>query len=200
MVFMIDEDVVQQGIRTTVLHWFQPDMVVAGPAQQGGIMPPSAAGANTALAQSMVAGMTRLAVATQQQAIAGASAVAPSPVGQTDYLPPGPPPGPPHRYVQILYAQPPGFTVPPCFQNVLSVPGNPQANAQNRLGFDINQFLTASNIRTRPIAGSYFRAQNAQPGPLDAGATANGIINAMCPGIAPQGAVMPGKMKRWVVR
>ena len=198
---MIDEDVVQQNIRTTVLHWFQPDMAIAGPPA-GGIMPPSAAGANTtsAIAQSVAAGMSQLVVAPQQRAIAGANNSPPSAVGQTDYLPPGPPPGPPHRYVQILYAQPQGFTVPQCFQNVLSVPGNRQAHAQNRLGFDINQFIAASNIRTRPIAGSYFRAQNAQPGPLNAGATASGIINAMCPGVQPAGAVMPGKMKRWVIR
>ena len=204
MVFMIDEDVVQQGIRTTFLHWLQPDMAVAGPAvpAAGGIMPPSAPGSSTssALAQSMAAGMSQLAVAPPQRAIAGANTTPPTAVGQTDYLPPGPPPGPPHRYVYVLYAQPQGFTVPQCFQNVLSVPGNPQANIQNRLGFDINQFIAASNVRTRPIAGSYLRAQNPQPGPLDAGATAQGIINAMCPGVAPAGAVMPGKMKRWIVR
>lgn len=164
-------------------------------------MPPSAAGATSAspITQAITGGMARL-VASQQNSTAAASNMPPGTVGQTNYLPPGPPPGPPHRYVQVLYAQPQGFTVPQCFQNVLSIPGNQTANGQSRLGFDINQFIAASGIRTRPIAENYFRAQNAQPGPLDTGATSQGIINARCPGVTPAGIAMPGRMRRWVIR
>ncbi|KIW04643.1 uncharacterized protein PV09_04388 [Verruconis gallopava] len=185
MVMMIDTDVVQQNIRTTVLHWFQPDLVI-DTTSQGGIMPQSAPGTNASslVTQALSGNMTRLVKSSTQ-----------SSVGQTNYLPPGPPPGPAHRYVQVLFAQPSNFSVPACFQNVLSKGGN---STEQRLGFDINQFLAATNVVTRPIAGNYFRAQNPQPGSLVVNTIGTGLVNARCPGVTVAGQGMPAGAKRWI--
>jgi phosphatidylethanolamine-binding protein (PEBP) family uncharacterized protein len=194
MVMMIDIDVVQQNFQTTVLHWFQPDLVLEG-ASAGAIAPPSAPGANTTsmFAQSLAGTWSRLIKSPKQNSITGATLPANS-IGQANYLAPGPPPGPAHRYVQVLFAQPSNFSVPACFQNVLSTPGNASANGQ-RLGFDIIQFLVASGVRTRPIAGNFFRAQNAKPGSLSTNVIGTQLVNARCPGVTPAGAA---KIKRWI--
>jgi phosphatidylethanolamine-binding protein (PEBP) family uncharacterized protein len=195
MVFMIDIDVIQNNVATTVLHWFQPNLALESTQAAGAIMAPALPGANTSsiFAQSLANTMMQLVKGPPRQASITGITLPATTIGQVDYLPPGPPPGPPHRYVQVLYAQPSNFSVPQCFQNVLSTPGNASANGQ-RLGFDINQFLAASNVRTRPIAGNYFRASNAKPGSLVANAVATQLVNARCPGITPVGAT---RMKRW---
>jgi phosphatidylethanolamine-binding protein (PEBP) family uncharacterized protein len=176
MVFMIDTDVFQNNIQTTVLHWFQPDLVMQGnpaamaAASPNGVIPP-----NTP--------MTLTVNATR--AITGESLPA-GPNGQSAYFGPGPPPGPPHRYVQVLFAQPRNFSVPACFNNIVTQPGA-QTDVQGRVGFDIAQFLRATNTNPRPIAGNYFRAQNPMPGSLEQNAAAMALRNNMCPG-APMAA------------
>lgn len=105
---------------------------------------------------------------------------------QAVYLGPGPPPGPPHRYVQLLFAQPAGYSFPACFNNIVTPKGaDPASSVDGRVGFDINQFLKAANIQTRPIAGNYFRAQNPQPGTLTVNAAQTALRNNMCPPPSP---------------
>ena len=82
------------------------------------------------------------------------SSAAPNP--SAAYLSPGPPPGPAHRYVQILFQQPATFTFPQCF--VAATQNN------GRLGFDINQFVTVSGLQA-PVAANFIQAASPQPGP-----------------------------------
>lgn len=180
MIMMIDIDVIQNNVATTVLHWFQPDLIMdVGPAPATAAVG-GQAGNNTS---TPAAGMTKLIrLPGKSDSITGVD-LSPNAIGQADYLAPGPPPGPAHRYVEVLLAQPKNFSVPACFKNVLSTPGNPTANAQQRLGFDIKQFMAATGVRTRPIAGSFFLAQNAQPASLTQSASVTALRNAMCPGV-----------------
>lgn len=100
------------------------------------------------------------------------------------YLSPGPPPGPPHRYVQVLFEQPPNFAVPACFR---------AATQQNgRLGFDINQFVTVSGLQA-PVAGNFVRVANTQAGPAATPLpTASALKSAV--GCAATGGVRSAKM------
>jgi phosphatidylethanolamine-binding protein (PEBP) family uncharacterized protein len=173
MVLMIDIDVIQNNVATTVLHWFQPDLAMQAGAVSAMAAAPGSVPPNTPMV---------LAVVNETKSITG-TALPVGPVGQANYLPPGPPPGPPHRYVQVLFAQPKNFSVPACFQNIISAPDAP-TNVQQRVGFDISQFLAAGKINPRPIAGNYFRAQNAMPGSLTQAAAATALRNNMCPGVA----------------
>jgi hypothetical protein len=180
MVFMIDIDVIQNNVATTVLHWFQPDLVMqtgamATMAQAPGGIPP-----NTPMV---------LAVMNETKSITGTSIPA-GPNGQANYLGPGPPSGPPHRYVQVLFAQPRNFSVPTCFQNIVSQPDG-TTDVQQRVGFDISQFLVAAKVNPRPIAGNYFRAQNPVPGSLTQNAATTALRNNMCAAPAPAGAPAP---------
>lgn len=188
MVFMIDTDVVQNNVSTTLLHWFQPNLQMTTSST-----PAAAAGNATAAFTSQ---MVTLAVNNGAAAAPVPGAPAPAPNAntnvQTAYLGPSPPPGPPHRYVQVLFFQPSNFSVPACFQNILTQPGQaPNSNTAMRVGFDINQFLAAANLPAAPIAGNFFRAQNPQPGSLTVSATASALVNAMCPGVNAIGAGAP---------
>jgi phosphatidylethanolamine-binding protein (PEBP) family uncharacterized protein len=173
MVFMIDIDVIQNNVQTTVLHWFQPNLVMQTNAVSAMALAPGGVPPSTPLV---------LTVVNETKSITG-TALPAGPIGQANYLQPGPPPGPPHRYVQVLFAQPRNFSVPACFQNIVSAP-DAATNVQQRVGFDIAQFLVASKINPRPIAGNYFRAQNPTPGSLTQAAAATALRNNMCPGVA----------------
>lgn len=177
MVLMIDEDVVQDNIETTLLHWFQPNMQIAGPAT------PLIAASNISAIYNPP--LVTLAINSRSQS----AAASPNAYVQTAYLAPSPPSGPPHRYVQVLLFQPSNFSVPACFQNILTAPGaNASSNAAARIGFDINQFIAAADLPGQLIAGNFFRAQNPTPGSLTTTATASALANAMCPGVNALGA------------
>ena len=118
---------------------------------------------------------------------------------QAVYLGPGPPPGPPHRYVQLLFAQPDTFTFPACFNNILSPAGATTQDVSGRVGFDINQFLKATNITTRPIAGNYFRAQNPQPGSLTVNAARTALRNNNCPSASTPGPLVNRSLRYYQV-
>jgi len=194
MVMMIDIDVIRDNVATTVLHWFQPDLIM-----QGAAAPPAPAVGNGTIPSLAVNkdGEVKLEIA-KGASITGQDLPANQPDGQAAYFGPGPPPGPPHRYVQVLFAQPRNFSVPACFKNILTNPNAAGADKQARVGFDINQFLAAAQVNPRPIAGNYFRAQNPMPGSLEQNAAATMLVNANCPGVTPAAmAAPPAKFKRW---
>ncbi|RDW66413.1 hypothetical protein BP6252_10048 [Coleophoma cylindrospora] len=71
------------------------------------------------------------------------------------YLQPSPPVGDiPHRYTEILFAQPAGFSIPAAFASV-----NPPASVVQRIGFSLPDFVSAAGLGA-PLAGNYFRVQN----------------------------------------
>lgn len=73
------------------------------------------------------------------------------------YAQPSPPVGDiPHRYTQILFAQPASFVFPASFSYVNPV--NP-ANATARVGFNITQFIQAAGL-SAPLAANYISVQN----------------------------------------
>ena len=81
--------------------------------------------------------------------ISKANAAVPTGAGVVSYRQPSPPPGDtPHRYVYLLYAQPPNFT-PPAQLATLQ---------QNRLGFDVNAFASASGLG-QPQAANFIMVQ-----------------------------------------
>ncbi|KAL9064423.1 MAG: hypothetical protein Q9157_007835 [Trypethelium eluteriae] len=72
---------------------------------------------------------------------------------QAAYIPPAPPQNSSaHRYIQYLFSQPPGFTVPAEFTGF---------GGNNRTNFDIASFVQASGLKG-PLAANYVRV--AQPG------------------------------------
>jgi len=182
---MIDTDVVQNNIATTLLHWFQPNLQMTG-------QPTAPSTSNSSI---YTPPMVTLAVSGATQPPALGSASTPNSNAQTSYLGPSPPPGPPHRYVQALFAQPTNFSVPACFQPILTSGGRSSAatsasstNGTARLGFDITQFIVAAALNPMPVAASFFRAQNPSPGSLAVSPTASALADAMCPGVGPLGA------------
>lgn len=105
------------------------------------------------------------------------SAPTDSPVKGASYIPPSPPAGSgPHRYVELLFAEPQGFTYPQQeFANI-----NPPNDNSARVGFDINAFMKAANL-AEPLAGMYFRVENGTSGGSasgTAGAGASGSAGA----------------------
>jgi hypothetical protein len=195
MVFMIDTDVVQGNTQTTVLHWFQPDLVPEGDnlVLVGNVSTNLLLKVDDAVAKRK---QRRQAPPLPPGATPGPNNVNPALVGataQTVYLGPGPPPGPPHRYVQVLFAQPRNFTFPACFQNILTPPGQ-APDPVGRVGFDLNQFIKAAKLPTRPLAGNYFRAQNPQPGSLSVNAAVTSLKNNQCAGATPAPKAMA---RRW---
>lgn len=186
MVFMIDTDVVRNGIGTTVLHWFQPDLVPQGDSlvlvgNQSSVLLKVDPGRPFNSAVSPIKG--RQAPPLPPPPAQGPSTIQPGAFGeraQAIYIGPRPPPGPPHRYVQVLFAQPDNFRFPACFQNILVPPTDPNSRGE-RVGFDIQQFLRAAGIRGRPVAGNYLRAQNPQPGSLNVNVESTRLRDNKCP-------------------
>ncbi|KAF1985336.1 PEBP-like protein [Aulographum hederae CBS 113979] len=76
------------------------------------------------------------------------------------YFGPGPPPGPAHRYVQALFAQPgpptQAFKLPSCFAAITQRSG--------RLGFDVQQFVQVNGLQPA-VAGNFLKSFNAASGP-----------------------------------
>lgn len=71
---------------------------------------------------------------------------------QAEYYPPSPPPGPEHRYVELLFDQPQHYTMPSEFKKYLD------KKPSTRVGFDIGEFVKAADLK-RPIAGNWFLVQ-----------------------------------------
>lgn len=69
------------------------------------------------------------------------------------YIAPQPPPNSHHRYVFLLFAQPPDYRFPKCFSHI--PPKTPDARA----GFDLRQFMHAAGLGP-PVAVNYFYGRN----------------------------------------
>ncbi|RDW71806.1 hypothetical protein BP5796_07840 [Coleophoma crateriformis] len=73
----------------------------------------------------------------------------------TPYEQPNPPVGDiPHRYTEVLFTQPAGFSFPAAFASI-----NPPATPRQRFGFSLPDFVSAAGL-SAPLAGNYFRVQN----------------------------------------
>lgn len=72
------------------------------------------------------------------------------------YIGPQPPPGSHHRYVYLLFAQPPAYKFPECFSHI------PPETMEARAGFDVREFMRAAALGP-PIAVNYFFARNDKP-------------------------------------
>lgn len=69
------------------------------------------------------------------------------------YIGPQPPRKSHHRYVYLLFRQPPTYQFPDCFAHI------PPKNMDARAGFDIRMFMDAAALDT-PVAVTYFFARN----------------------------------------
>ena len=90
------------------------------------------------------------------------------------YVGPTPPPGPGHRYVFLLFLQPPGYEFPECFSAVLPL------TLPARLGFDIKQFMRVVGL-SEPVAANYFSVTNTVPATSTRLATGTTMSSANCP-------------------
>lgn len=71
------------------------------------------------------------------------------PEAAASYIPPRPPPNTHHRYVFLLFKQPPQYKFPDCFTHVFP------ESVSARSGFDIKTFIQAAKLDP-PIAMNYF--------------------------------------------
>jgi hypothetical protein len=69
------------------------------------------------------------------------------------YIAAQPPPNSHHRYVFLLFVQPPSYKFPSCFSHI------PPMTLQARLGFDLYEFMRAADLDP-PVAINYFYGQN----------------------------------------
>ena len=90
------------------------------------------------------------------------------------YAGPTPPPGPSHRYVFLLFLQPPGYKFPECFSAVLPL------TLPARQGFDVKQFMQVVGL-SEPIAANYFSAVNTVRATSTRLATGTTMSSANCP-------------------
>jgi hypothetical protein len=117
------------------------------------------------------------------------------PVGQVPYLQPSPPVGDsPHAYTFILFPQPANFSIPAQYPDL----------ANNRVGFNVSQFVSAARLGSA-LAANYIRVQNLTgtatmsfPPPRP---TSSGAANSTGPAAFPGGAqsVMVGGVGFWAV-
>ena len=118
---MVDPDARSpDGSPREILHWLQPGVTSSQQSLQNGTSVPLSTNNTAAIA----------------------SYRGPAPPAE---LPPRP-----HRYIQLLFAQPQDFTLPEAFS---------MFNSQNRSGFDIARFATEANLGP-VLAANYFLTQN----------------------------------------
>ena len=90
------------------------------------------------------------------------------------YVGPQPIPGPPHIYVLLLFAEPPNYKFPECFEYVKPI------TVEARAGFNLTQFVEVTGLQ-KPVAANYFSAQNDMkpPEPLPS-VTTTSLNSAPC--------------------
>jgi phosphatidylethanolamine-binding protein len=74
---------------------------------------------------------------------------------KAEYYGPSPPPGPEHRYVELLFNQPSGYEFPADFKKYLG------KESSARVGFEIKDFVKAAKLED-PIAGNWFLVQQTE--------------------------------------
>lgn len=222
MVFMIDIDDVTNGTATTILHWFQPNLVpettkiaalldknqnvnlqvfsenlpvASQPVQQPAQKPAQKPARRQAKTLPIPAIVNPPKPAAKAQPPSQPFTI-PHILQETVYLPPSPIPGPAHRYVMLLFPQPANFSIPTCFSNIISIPAaDALVDLQGRVGFDLASFLLATGSTKTPLAGNFFRAQNPQRGSLAVNVRATSLRKNSCPPAtrpAPVGTGVPG--------
>ncbi|PYH69137.1 putative citrate synthase [Aspergillus vadensis CBS 113365] len=78
------------------------------------------------------------------------------------YIAPQPPTNSHHRYLYLLYTQPPNYTFPECFEHIFP------PTAEARAGFDMKLFADAAGLGT-PVAGNWFYVRNEVDLPTSSG-------------------------------
>jgi phosphatidylethanolamine-binding protein len=73
-------------------------------------------------------------------------------LNKAEYYPPSPPPGPEHRYVEVLFVQPSHYKLPSEFERYMD------KESSARVGFDIREFVKAAELK-KPVAGNWFLVQ-----------------------------------------
>lgn len=73
-------------------------------------------------------------------------------LAKAEYYPPSPPPGPAHRYVELLFDQPSHYQLPSEFEKYMD------KKSSARVEFDIQHFMKAADLK-KPIAGNWFLVQ-----------------------------------------
>ncbi|KAF1985108.1 PEBP-like protein [Aulographum hederae CBS 113979] len=103
----------------------------------------------------------------------------PAPPPGAPYIQPSPPGGDlPHRYVFLLYSIPANWTFPEKYANI-----NPPTNVTARIGFNLQDFLSAAQLDNAPLlAGNYITVQNQ----TDPGAGATGSFPPYATAISTQ--------------
>jgi phosphatidylethanolamine-binding protein (PEBP) family uncharacterized protein len=163
-VFMIDIDVVANGTATTLLQWYQSDLIPQGQPLPLG---------NTSHAQTLARTVNEaIALSSDKHVTSQDVDMSPSQDNQISensqprivapYLPPSPPPGTPHRYVLLLFAQLPNYTFPSCYSDISSSASllgdnTITINVRARLGFDVSEFARVAGLQPNPVAGNFFR-------------------------------------------
>ncbi|OJJ69579.1 hypothetical protein ASPBRDRAFT_130876 [Aspergillus brasiliensis CBS 101740] len=69
------------------------------------------------------------------------------------YIAPQPPANSHHRYLYLLYTQPPDYIFPDCFEHIFP------PTVEARAGFDVRLFAEAAGLGT-PLAGNWFYVRN----------------------------------------
>ncbi|KAJ5593717.1 hypothetical protein N7537_010621 [Penicillium hordei] len=121
MIFFIDLDAILPGtrIQSVILHWYQPNLMIDCTKPS----PPS----------SLVPGQDH---GDKHRPAAS-------------YIAPRAPPNTHHRYVYLLFGQPPAYQFPDCFSHVFP------ETVSARAGFDIREFVQAAGLDP-PIGMNYF--------------------------------------------
>ncbi|OQE06387.1 hypothetical protein PENVUL_c018G01925 [Penicillium vulpinum] len=94
------------------------------------------------------------------------------------YIAPRAPPNTHHRYVYLLFAQPPGYKFPECFSHVFP------ETVSARAGFDVRGFIQAAGLNP-PIAMNYFIGRHepteGETTTMPHGATTTSFRSVDCP-------------------
>ncbi|MCJ1228452.1 hypothetical protein MMC12_005113 [Toensbergia leucococca] len=89
------------------------------------------------------------------------------------YISPMPLPSSTHRYILVLFAEPPGYKLPSCYQAILSVSPLP------RFGFDILEFIQVAGLGS-PVATNYLKVSNSEPATTTQVITTTSLSSASC--------------------
>ncbi|KGO76012.1 Major facilitator superfamily domain, general substrate transporter [Penicillium italicum] len=125
IILFIDLDAILPGtrIQSVILHWYQPNLMIDCTKPS----PPSI------IVPGKDSGDKNHPIAS--------------------YIAPRAPPNTHHRYVYLLFEQPPAYQFPPCFSHVFP------ETVSARAGFDIREFVKAAGLDP-PIAMNYFIGRN----------------------------------------
>ncbi|RAL04653.1 putative citrate synthase [Aspergillus ibericus CBS 121593] len=138
LLLFLDLDVIYSHNSTVILHWYQPDLIFSNAT------PPTTDTHTQTATPVPPPPLNNL----NQEPILTPHPSSP-PTHTASYIPPQPPPHSHHRYVYLLYQQPPTYIFPTCFDYIFP----PTAHA--RAGFDVRQFTAVAGLGG-PVAGNYF--------------------------------------------